>query len=95
MKDNFKKLLQKSLQKAGITKQVQASLVLEDYTHAISEIFGKAIEDKARPIHLKEGVLSVACISSVVAQELKFKEQEILEKINSEGKIVDRVRYVL
>lgn len=92
------KLLDKSIKKAGLEKQVVSASILEKFSKVAEEIFGKGItEDKIRPLYLKNNTLTVACLSATMAQELKSHEQEILEKVNKEniGEKVERLRFLV
>lgn len=74
--------LKKSINKAGINKQVEAAQVCEFWQEAIKDIFGSVVAEKSQAIRFKNGTVTVAVLSSVLAQEFKFKEGEIKEKIN-------------
>ncbi len=82
--------LQRSLNKAGIARQIEAVQVCDKWEEIISGIFGKQVAGKSQALHFKNGTLTVAVLSPVLSQEFKFKEEEILEKIN-EGR-QDKVR---
>ncbi|KKQ55318.1 MAG: Zn-ribbon-containing protein [Parcubacteria group bacterium GW2011_GWA2_38_13] len=90
-------LLGNSLKKAGIQNQVSSAIVLEQFEKITQEFFGMEGAKHVKPLYIKDKILNVACLSSVFAQELKFREKEILEKLN-EGKniqVVERVRYLI
>ena len=74
--------LKKSINKAGIDKQVKAAQVCQFWQEAIKSIFGQKTAEKSQAIRFKNGALTVAVLSSVLAQEFKFKEGEIKEEIN-------------
>jgi len=90
-------LLGRSLKKAGIARQVASAMVLGEYSKIIDRIFGEEISKKIKPLYVKDKVLTVACLHSVLAQELKFKEREILHEINhgSNFSIIESIRYLL
>jgi len=79
--------LKKSINKAGINKQVEAAQVCQFWQGVIEDIFGKAVAEKSQAIKFKNGTITVAVLSSVLAQEFKFKEDEIKKDINK------KVRY--
>ncbi len=87
--------LKKSINKAGINKQVQAAQICQFWQEATGEIFGEEIAKKSQATRFKNGVLTIAVLSSVLAQEFKFKEEEIKNKINGRTgcKIVKKVRF--
>jgi len=74
--------LKKSINKAGINRQVEAAQICQFWQDAIESIFGKAVAEKSQAIKFKNGAITVAVLSSVLAQEFKFKEGEIKEEIN-------------
>lgn len=93
----LEKLLPKSIRQAGLTAKVSAALLTERYSQVVQEIFGQKIINKVRPLYVRNGTLTVACLNSVISQELKFKENEILKRIhgNTQEKIIARIRYIL
>jgi predicted nucleic acid-binding Zn ribbon protein len=74
--------LQKSLNKAGIARQIEAVQVCEKWEEVIAGIFGKQVIGQSQALHFKNGTLTIAVLSPVLAQEFKFKEEEILKEIN-------------
>lgn len=86
--------LHKSIKKAGIVRQIEAVTVCDIWEDVICEIFGEQVKDKSKAIHFKDGVLTVAVLSSVLAQEFKFKEEEVKEKINKKKSgFVKKIRF--
>ena len=77
--------LKKSINKAGISKQIEAVQVCRFWQDVIGNIFGKAVAEKSQAIRFKNGAITVAVLSSVLAQEFKFKEDEIKEEINKKA----------
>ena len=87
--------LKKSLNKAGIDKQVKAAQICQFWDEVIKSIFGQKIVEKSQALKFKNGTLTVAVLSSVLAQEFKFKEEEIKEEINKKVgyKLVRKIRF--
>lgn len=86
--------LKKSIKKAGISKQIEAVTVCDVWESVICEIFGLQVADKSKAIRFKGGVLTVAVLNSVLAQEFKFKEEEIKSKINQKkAGFVKKIRF--
>ena len=87
--------LKKSLNKAGIDKQVKAAQICQFWDEAIKSIFGQKIAEKSQALKFKNGTLTIAVLSSVLAQEFKFKEEEIEEEINKKVgyKLVRKIRF--
>ncbi len=90
-------LLNKSVKKAGITKQLDSVKILNDFNDLGRQIFGEEIMKKIKPLYLKEGTLAVACLSSVLAEKLKVSEKGFLAKLNRpyKKKIVERLRFLV
>ena len=87
--------LKKSINKAGIDKQVKAAQICHFWQEVIREIFGQEIAKKSQALKFKNGALTVAVLSSVLAQEFKFKEEEIKSKINKKVgySLVKKIRF--
>lgn len=74
--------LKRSLHKAGITRQIEAVAVCDQWEKVICQLFGPQIAGKSQALHFKSGVLTVAVLNPVLSQEFKFKEEEIKREIN-------------
>lgn len=86
--------LKKSIAKAGISKQIEAVKVCDLWEKKICEIFGPQVAEKSQAIQLKNGVLTVAVLSPVLAQEFRFKEDEIKKELNRGGsEYVRKIRF--
>lgn len=86
--------LHKSIKKAGIAKQIEAVTVCDIWESVVCEVFGDQIKEKSKAIRFKDGVLTVAVLSSVLAQEFKFKEEDIRNRINKKNSgFVKKIRF--
>jgi len=92
-------LLKNRIGGGALSEKVTAALVCEEFDKLIFEIWGEIIKTSARAMYLREKVLTVACLSPVVSQEIKMKEQELLQKLNEKfsatEKIVERIRILI
>jgi len=79
--EHIKKLLAKRIQQSGLSQQVKTSIIIEKFKKVSKLIFGTKISQKIKPLYIKNKVLTVACLSSVVAQEINLRKNEILENI--------------
>lgn len=77
--------LKKSIAKAGISKQIEAVKICDLWEKKICEIFGPQVKEKSQAIQLKNGILTVAVLNPVLAQEFRFKEDEIKRELNRQG----------
>lgn len=89
--------LQDRLQsESPLKKQMEAGLVVEYAAAIFVEVFGNEGAKYAKPLFLKNRTLTVTCGTSAVAQEIRLRQMEIVEKINERlgKKEVDRIRYL-
>lgn len=95
MLSTIKGSLKRSINKAGISKQVDAARSCEFWKEVIGEIFTQEVAEKSHAIRCKNGVMTVAVLSSVLAQEFKFKEEEIINGVNRKmgAVVVSKIRY--
>lgn len=77
-------------------KKAEASLVVELANAVLAHLFGVEIKRFARAVYIKNGALTIACLSSTVAQEIKLNEKHFIESINAKTKkkIVSGLRYL-
>ncbi|MAF13396.1 MAG: hypothetical protein CMI53_00680 [Parcubacteria group bacterium] len=94
---NLKNLLDKSIKKAGISKNLEAFKILDEFNGVIESIFGEAVRKKIKPLMVEDGTLSVACLSSVLAEKIKTKERIILEELNRpyRAKVVVHLKFII
>lgn len=78
----LKNLLPQALKKNKISAQVEASLVLEEFEKAAVKKWGEKIRNEAKAMYLKNKILYVAVLSSVVASELKMHTNYLITLIN-------------
>src|SRR3989338_9937430 len=79
-----------------LQKQLEASFVIETAVQIFEELFGMESKKFVKPLFLKNRTLTISCTNSVFAQEIRLRQNEILEKINLKlgDKEVDRIRYL-
>lgn len=75
-------LLRGYARRRGIAQQVEAAMVLELFTRVSGDVLGSAHSASVKPLYFKEGTITVAVESPVLAQELKLHERIIVERIN-------------
>ncbi len=87
---------EKTRRKSPLKIQVEASQVLDYAAEALIEVFGRERAFHAKPLFLKNRTLTVTCSSSAMAQEIRGRQTEILDKINEKmgKKEVDCIRYL-
>ncbi len=62
--------------------QLAPATALAEAQGAWTEAVGPGIAERARPVTERAGVLTIACESSVWAQELDLMSEAILERLN-------------
>lgn len=77
-------------------RQVKAAMVLERVKAFFIKEFGDYILNKARPMYVKDRILNIACISSVLSQEIKYREKKIIKLINEEfgNRTIEKIRFI-
>lgn len=88
------KIINRRLAQSPINKKITAALVCDEFDNLIVKLLGEKIKNMAQAMHLKHKVLTIACLSPVVAQELKMRETELVDKINQKigQQTVERLR---
>ncbi len=77
-------------------KHVEASIVVEKTNDVLVELFGVESKRFAQAVYFKDRTISVTCLSSVMAQEIKLNEKQIISAINTKlgGQTVEKIRYL-
>ncbi len=88
-------LITQSVRRSGVEPSVEAAKIVGEATTTLASLFGADLASHMKPLYIKNRTLTVSCTSSTVAQELKLRETEILDKLNLKlaGRLVDRIRY--
>ncbi len=82
--ESLKHILPQSFQKksGGVARQVEAVLVVQKFQTVVEGMWGAVMTDRVRAVSLKDGILTIACLSPAAAAELRLREAELQEKIN-------------
>ncbi|MFH1610600.1 MAG: DciA family protein [Patescibacteria group bacterium] len=91
------KILNKNFKnQSGLAKSIQASLVCDEFDKILENKWGSVGSSKAKAMYYKDKILTIASLSSVMAQEIKLHERDILEELNSKfSGMVDSFRYLV
>lgn len=94
---HIKNLLAKQLKQSGIARNVTTSLVIEEFQKLIKKEWGSNIIKKVKPLYIKNKNLRVACLSSVIVQEINFKKHELIKEINEKFKenVINDIKFTL
>lgn len=68
--------------KSVLARQINAGLIVEFVNEQIKELWGKIGKDNAKAVSLKDKIVKINCAHSVMAQELQFKKQRIVDIVN-------------
>lgn len=79
-----------------LKKQLESAEAVVAAELVLRELFAVELFEAAKPLFLKNRTLTISCASSVIAQEIRLNQAEIVQKINAKlGKNeVDRIRYL-
>ena len=77
-------------------KHVEASMVVEKTNEILKEFFGAQSKRFAQAVYFKDRTISITCLSSVMAQEIRLNEKKIIVAINNKlgGQTVEKIRYL-
>lgn len=59
-----------------------AAMAVEAANDVLLEIFGEQNSNSARALYLKKQIMAIACLSSIMAQEIRLREKFIISEIN-------------
>jgi len=92
---DIKSLLNKNIRQAGLGKQVEAVNIVELFNQLAPALLGQKIARQARAIHIRNSILTIQCSSSLVMQELHYREYKIIKILNDKlGRdSVKKIRY--
>ena len=83
--NDLKSLLRRNVNKKGLAYQVEAAMALEYFNQVVDQLWQGKMKERARPLYLKDHALTIAVLSPVLSQELRFKEPQIIEAINKKA----------
>jgi hypothetical protein len=96
MFQDLKTLLPKSIKRAGLGNAVEAAKVLKAFEEIVLDYLPERAVEKIKPLYVKDKILTIASLSSVITQELGFKETELISKINSKfgQEIINKIKFI-
>lgn len=88
-------LLNKSIQRAGITRQVGAVQVIKIAEEVLSEKMPANLASQVRPVYLRHKTLYIASLASIASQELQFIQDDVIYEINKRicNNAVEKIRF--
>ena len=88
-------ILQRHNVGTALARGVSAAQIVEKANDLLAQYFGVSIQNQAEAAFVKQRTLTIICKTSVVSQEIRFKEQGLLLALQSEfgAEAPTRVRY--
>ena len=88
-------ILQRHNVGTALARGVSAAQIVEKTNDLLIQYFGAAIHNQAEAAFVKQKILTIICKTSVVSQEIRFKERGLLLALHSEfgADAPTRVRY--
>jgi predicted nucleic acid-binding Zn ribbon protein len=92
---DLKSLLQKNISQAGIRKQVDAVNVVSLFANMAPRLLGQRLARETQALFVRDGILTLQCASSVVMQEVRYRERGVIAALNKAAgrEAVKKVRY--
>ena len=75
-------LMPQSLKKHGLDKQVILAQMLIFVKNELAQLLDDPTNQIAAPLYCKRNIITIRCTYSAAAQEVKFNEKKLLQKIN-------------
>ena len=90
-------LLNKNIKKSGVSEQVSAIDILNEFNRIIEARYAKNLKDRVKPLYIKNKTLTVSCDNQTTASELKLCERKIIQELNKgrEEPIIQTIRFLL
>lgn len=89
-------LLKQKQDLSPLWRGVNASLIVAEANQLLLEFFGSAAPTQAQAVYFKNATLTFACLSSVMAQEIKLNDKSLMAKINQKfgANTVIKIKYL-
>jgi predicted nucleic acid-binding Zn ribbon protein len=96
MFEDMGSLLPKAVKRAGIHKQVDSAHIIEAAEKVFQSDLPEGVSRDLKPAFVRHSTLAVAVLSGAAAQELHFREDEILGAINKRlgREVVKKLKYL-
>lgn len=82
---------------AGLKPKIEAAMICNKFNELAVSVWGEKVRHRIRAMYIKDKILTVACLSSVLAQEVRLKELNLTRKINAnfQAEVVDKIRILV
>lgn len=79
----LKNLIPQALRRNKIAPQVEATLVLKEFNKIAQAVWGEKFNQYAKALYLKDKVLTVAVLSSIMVTEVRLNKNNLINSINT------------
>lgn len=76
------RLLDKSVNRAGIRGHLIVQQLFAAFEEVVAEHLGEAAARVVKPLYFKQGTLTVACLSTAVADQLVHQQARLIDDVN-------------
>jgi hypothetical protein len=88
-------LLDRSLKRTSVSSLVETTKILDHFDTLCHRKWGDKTKDQVKALYLRNRILTVACLSSSVAQEVQLNAHIFIKDLNKEfGAVVDKIRFL-
>lgn len=96
MMKSMGEILKLQSRKSPFMQGVLSAAAIDMANIFIEEIWGDKGTKLAKAMYIKQGVLVIACLSSIMAQEIRLRESELLAKVNAKcgSTMAKKIRYL-
>jgi predicted nucleic acid-binding Zn ribbon protein len=94
---HIKALLSKRLKQTGLSQNIRTSLVIEEFYSLVGKKYSSSVALKIKPLYIKNKILTVACLSSVIASELHLQKNQMISQVNKKFNtlVLKDIKFVL
>jgi len=78
---SIKDVMNKSIKEKGLGPKVEVTLILAEFDVIAKKIWDKQVAEDMKALYVKNKILNVAVLNSILAQEIKMREQLILAEL--------------
>lgn len=88
-------LLNDALRRTGVSDQVKATLVLDKFDELCQRKWGQKAKEQVHGVYIKNKILTIMCVNSVIAQEIQLRAHLFIKEINKKfGEVVERIKFL-
>lgn len=94
----FSSVLRGKISASPLLLGALSALQLEAANQVLYEMFGQSIADNVQAVYIKQGAVTIACMHAPMAQELRLREREFVQRIKQKPYAetgVERISYLL